>query len=284
MLNQTAPKLSKWPFFAGDALLLLAASSIYYRSPLPLGAWQLSFVILGIAAAAGFGILPFVLEYHAWAKLAETSALTSVVSQVENLDRLASQISGATRQWLTVQEQADRTADVAKRIADRMSAEAKGFTEFLQRASEGEKTALRLEVDKLRRSEKDWLQVLVRMLDHVYALHQGALRSGQPNLIGQVGNFQLACRDAARRVGLAPFTADESEPFDPQRHQLMDGDPKATPDAVIAETLATGYTFQGRLLRPALVRLRNGKEVELTRAEPEELGEPSQLPLEMAQK
>src|SRR5262249_40260403 len=117
-----------------------------------------------------------------------------------------------------------------------------------------------------------------------YALHQGALRSGQSNLIGQVGNFQLACRDAARRVGLAPFAADESEPFDAQRHQLMDGDPKATPGAVVAETLATGYTFQGKLLRPALVRLRNGKDNELTRTESEELGDQSQLPLETAQK
>jgi len=130
----------------------------------------------------------------------------------------------------------------------------------------------RLEVDKLRRVEKDWLQVLVRMLDHVYALHQGALRSGQPNLIGQLGAFQHACRDAARRVGLAPFTADESEPFDEQRHQLTDGDHKAAAHALVAETLATGYTFQGQLIRPALVRLRNGQ------AEAEE------LPLETAQK
>jgi len=61
MLNQTAPKLSKWPFFAGDALLLLAACSIFYRSPLPLGPWQVSIAILSVAAAAGFGILPFVL-------------------------------------------------------------------------------------------------------------------------------------------------------------------------------------------------------------------------------
>jgi len=284
MLNQTAPKLSKWPFFTGDALLLLAACSIYYRSPLPLGPWQVSIAILSVAAAAGFGILPFVLEYRAWAKLAETSALTTVVSQVQNLDRVASQIGSATRQWLTVQEHADKTAEVAKGIADRLTAEAKGFADFLQRAGEGEKANLRLEVEKLRRSEKDWLQVMVRMLDHVYALHQGAVRSGQANLIGQVGSFQHACRDAARRVGLAPFTADESEPFDTQRHQLMDGVQKPAPDAVVAETLATGYTFQGRIIRPALVRLRNGKEAELTRVEPEELGNQSHLPLETAQK
>ena len=34
----------------------------------------------------------------------------------------------------------------------------------------------------------------------------------------------------------------------------------------MAETLAAGYTFQGKLIRPALVRLRNGPETELRHA------------------
>jgi len=87
---------------------------------------------------------------------------------------------------------------------------------------------LRLEVEKLRRVESEWLQVAVRMLDHVYALHQGACRSGQPHLIEQVGSFQNACRDAARRVGVTPFTANEGEPFDAQRqlvHFQLDARP-----------------------------------------------------------
>ncbi len=132
----------------------------------------------------------------------------------------------------------------------------KAFTEFMQRANDSERATLRLEVEKLRRAEADWLQVLVRMLDHVYALHQGALRSGQPNLIEQLGSFQNACRDAARRVGLTPFAPNEAEPFDAQRHQLVEDGAQPPPDAVVAETIAAGYTFQGRPLRPALVRLR----------------------------
>ena len=99
----------------------------------------------------------------------------------------------------------------------------------MQRANDSERATLRLEVEKLRRAEADWLQVLVRMLDHVYALHQGALRSGQPMLIEQVGNFQNACRDAARRVGLTPFTANEAEPFDAQRHQLIEDERHTAP-------------------------------------------------------
>ena len=61
-----------------------------------------------------------------------------------------------------------------------MAAEAKAFTEFMQKANDSEKAMLRLETDKLKRAESEWVHVLVRMLDHVYALHIGAMRSGQP--------------------------------------------------------------------------------------------------------
>ena len=175
---------------------------------------------------------------------------------MKNLEGIAGQISGATGKWQDAQEQADKTARAAREIAERMTGEVQAFTEFMQRANDSERANLRLEVEKLRRGEGEWLQVLVRMLDHVYALHQGAFRSGQPKLVEQVGSFQSACRDAARRVGLTPFTANEAEPFDAQRHQLVEAGAKPPPDAVVAETIAAGYTFQGRSVRPALVRLR----------------------------
>jgi molecular chaperone GrpE (heat shock protein) len=118
------------------------------------------------------------------------------------------------------------------------------------------------------------------MLDHVFALHQGAIRSGQPALIEQVGNFQNACRDAARRVGLTPFAANEAEPFDAKRHQLIEEGATPAPDAVVADTVAAGYTYQGRLVRPALVRLRETPAVAAT-LPPEAANEQqSPLPLE----
>ena len=228
------------------------------------------------------GIAPFLLEYRARMKLAEAGALTTVVSQLQNLESIAGQISGATGKWQDAQEQADKTVAAAREIAERMAVEVQGFTEFLQRANDSEKATLRLEVEKLRRAEDDWLQVLVRMLDHVYALNQGALRSGQPKLIEQLGHFQNACRDAARRVGLTPFTADEAEPFDAQRHQLVEDGAKPPADATVAETIATGYTFQGKMIRPALVRLHDSgstppADAATMPAPPD--GDQSQLPL-----
>jgi molecular chaperone GrpE (heat shock protein) len=259
MSEPIAPKLSKWPFFVGDALLLGTACLIGYQSKFVFGHWEMCFIVLCVAGGALLGVAPFLLEYGALAKVAQAGALSTVVSELKHLEGIANQISGATGKWQDAQDQANRTARGAKEIADRMTGEVQAFTEFMQRANDSERANLRLEVEKLKRGEGEWLQVLVRTLDHVYALHQGASRSGQPKLAEQVGNFQMACRDSARRVGLTPFAADQGEPFDAQRHQLVEEGAKAPADAVVAETIATGYTFQGRLVRPALVRLRGGE-------------------------
>ncbi|HZL44202.1 MAG TPA: nucleotide exchange factor GrpE [Verrucomicrobiae bacterium] len=257
------PTLSKWPFFLGNVLLLALGALFFFQSRGPMGPWEMLACTLCIAVGAACAALPFVLEYRVRVKLSVADRLAAVTSQIQNLETLGAQISGATSQWQSVHESAGKIAGSAKAIADRMSAEIREFSQFLRESNDGEKSTLKLEVAKLRRAEEDWLQALVRMLDHIYALQQAAIRSRQPALIEQLGQFQNACRDAARWVGLTPFTAAPQEAFDPQRHKLADGDGSPGSGATIEETLATGYTFQGRLLRPALVRLGKGKGVEL---------------------
>lgn len=285
MNDPAEPQLPKWPFYLGDCLLLGAAYLICTRSPLPLGHWHVGLAVLCIAAGALLCIVPFLLEYRAQVKLAEARGLTTVVAQVQEIESVAAQISGATGKWQEAQEQADKTAAAAREIGERMTSEVKAFTEFMQRANDSERATLRLEVDKLRRAEADWLQVLVRLLDHVYALHQGAIRSGQSKVVEQVSRFQHACRDTARRVGLTPFAAEEAEPFDAQRHQSVEDGVPPAPEATVAETIATGYTFQGRLIRPALVRLNQTAtatpaQVDAAPAPIISDGEQSHLPLE----
>jgi molecular chaperone GrpE (heat shock protein) len=137
-----------------------------------------------------------------------------------------------------------------------MTAEARAFQQFLEKANDSERGHLRLEVEKFRRSEADWLQVLIRILDHVFALFQAAVRSGQPTLVEQLAGFQRACREVALRVGLVPFEAQVGEPFDKQRHQVG-GEDEVPEDGRIADTLATGYRFQGQQIRRAFVALQN---------------------------
>lgn len=245
-----------------------------------MGVWQLFFIVLCAAGGAMLCITPFLLEYRLLLKLTEAQTLTTVAAQLQNLEKLAAQIGAATGQWYTVQENADKTVTHARQISERMTAEAKAFTEFLKRSNDNEKATLRLELDKLKRGESDWLQVLVRLMDHVHALHQGAVRSGQTRLVEQITNFQSACHDATRRVGLVPFVAAPEEPFNPQRHQLADAEAKPAPQATVSETLAAGYNLQGQLLRPALVRLRQNGNGKTAKSEADTLQ--SQLPLRPA--
>jgi molecular chaperone GrpE (heat shock protein) len=285
MRDATEFKVPKLPFVLGDVFFLGLAGFIWFQGRPLLSRWDLAALAVCVGLGALLGVLPYLLEYRALLKRLEVNALGAVAEKIQNFEALAAQITGATDQWEMAQEQADKTAATAKEIAERMAAEVKEFTEFMRKMNESEKAALRLEVEKLRRGEAEWLQVLVRVLDHVFALHSAAARSSQPHLAEQLSHFQNACRDAARRVGLTPFIAEPAEPFDPQRHQLEDNDSPAA-GAVVAETIATGYTFQGQFLRPALVRVQNGKASppsESTAAPAAPQNGQNQLPLDPAE-
>jgi molecular chaperone GrpE (heat shock protein) len=245
----------KWPFLLGDAFLLLTAYLIYRQSTGPMVFWQAGLTVVCVAAGAGLIITPFLLESRVVAKLSELSRLITTVEQVGKLESVIAQFTASTAQCQSVQEEVCKTAVAAKGIAEQISAEVQNFTQVVRPINDSEKAKLRLEVEELRRLEGDCLQVLVQVLDHVYSLYVGALRSGQPNLIEQVSNFQDACRKAARRMGLMPFIAEPAERFDAQRHQVVDSEGSMPTQGSVAETIATGYTFKGRLLRPASVRL-----------------------------
>ena len=262
-MNQVSDwKIPKWPFIAANAALLAVAAAVIYRTAHPISDLQIYLVAGSVALGALLGCLPFILEYRAVKKLIEVNAVTAVAEQLHDLKKYSAQISAATDQWARVQEttkgDAEKTVAAAKEIAERMAVEIREFNEFQAKINDSEKGALRLETEKLRRTEGEWLQVVARILDHIFALHNAAERSGQPELAAQIGQFQNACRDAARRVGLTPFSAAPEEKFDAQKFRVH-GVENPPADAVIAETLAPGLTFQGRLVRPALVRLQEAK-------------------------
>ncbi len=255
MTADSVPTLAKWPFLLGDLLFVGLAALVVQMSAHPLALWQIAACIVCVGAGGWLAVLPFLKEYEAAVRLAQSASLADTVAQIQNLEAIASQVGSATSQWQNAQEASAKTVVAANEIAERMTTEAKGFAEFMQKANDAEKGHLRLEVEKLRRAEGEWLQILIRLLDHVFALYQAGARSGQPALAEQLGHFQNACRDAARRIGLVPFAPSPGEPFDLDRHQLPEGQPSPTDVAFIADTLATGYTFQGQPLRRALVVL-----------------------------
>ena len=252
-------KISKWPFLTANTVLVIAAIAIACKAPRPVTHIEIYICAGCVVLGALLGCLPFILEYRVTCKLLEVNAVTTVVEQLHDLKTYSAQVAVATEQWARIQEttkdSGEKTAAAAREIAERMAVEVRQFAEFQQKMNDTERAALRLEVEKLRRSEEEWLQILVRIMDHIHALHTAAARSGQPELATQIGSFQNACRGVVRRVGLVLFGAEAGENFDAQKHRAH-GVENPPADAAISETLALGITFQSRLVRPALIRLR----------------------------
>ncbi len=252
-------KVPKWPFLTANAIMVITGTIVVAKASHPITHFEIYIAVGCAGIGALLGCLPFILEYRATCKLIDVNAVTTVVEQLHDLKMYSAQVAAATEQWARVQDSTkdggEKTAAAAREIADRMAAEVRQFTEFQQKMNATERAALRLEVEKLRRSEDEWLQILVRIMDHIHALNTAAVRSGQPELATQIGVFQNTCRDVVRRIGLMMFSAEAHEKFDAQKHRAH-GVENPPADANVAETLAPGITFQGRLLRPALVSLR----------------------------
>jgi molecular chaperone GrpE (heat shock protein) len=251
MNEKPVPRISKLPFVIGD-LLLLATAAYVAVSGASLGQWQYIAIISAVAVGAWLMVWPYVLEFRAATKLAETAELDGVTSKIKDLDKVAASIARAVSEWQHLQQSATQTVTAAEHIAERMTSEARGFGEVMSKLHDSEKNHLRLEVDKLRRAEGDWLGILVRMLDHIHALHQAGLRSGQRNIIDQLTQFQRACHDTARRIGLVPVVPERGVAYEPNAHQLPEGK-KAENGARVEDVLAPGFSFQGQVIRLPVV-------------------------------
>jgi len=256
MNYRAMPTIPKWAFILGDALMLLVAFTIVIWTDGAMSLGRITLLVICVLAGACLSIIPYLLEFRAAVKFTDVDNLISAATQIKNLQGVAQQIGQATSQWQAVQEHCAHTVTSAKEIGERIAIEAQAFTDFMRQAGDAERNHLRLEVEKLHRGEQECLQVLVRLMDHIFALYVAGVKSGQAPLAEQLGQFQNACRDAIRRVGLVPVEAKAGEAFDAAHHQLPDGALPAQEPCVVAETLATGYTFQRQVLRQPMVVVR----------------------------
>jgi molecular chaperone GrpE (heat shock protein) len=259
MSDDRAPaRLAKWPFYLADLLLCAVIFFVLNQLGAFEGTTDMLIVLacLVVAAiAAWLSVLPWLKEHHAAIQLSDSSNLKSSLEQIRSVEKVADLIRQSNSQWQGVQDASARTLASAREITDKMKLEADEFMKFISSAHDQERAGLRLEVEKLRRMEADWIKVAVQMLDHVFALARAAERSGQQQLIKQLQQFQNACRDVARRMGLAAFVPAVGEPFDHRAHQLPNPQMTAQEGDRIKDVLASGFTYQGQLLRRSLVLL-----------------------------
>lgn len=282
-MTSRSPAIPKWPFILADVALLLGCAWVINQAMPSRAYWVVAIAVLVWSFGAWICIMPWIREHQAQTKHLENETLTSALEQIQKLEDIGARVQSATASWQSAQDAAARVTTAAQQIEERIKADSKDFMEFAERINGDEKQHLRLEVEKLRRAEAEWLQVAARMLDHTFALTTAALRSGQPNLGTQMTNFQNACRDAARRVGLVAFHPGVGDPFEDRSQQLEDPNAKPEEGAIVSEILATGYTFQGQLLRKALVRVGNPGSADQTDSPQEQAALPPHQPLEAEQ-
>ncbi len=258
MINRPPPSLGKWAFVLADVILVVVCGWVI-KGVLPAKSLGDSLVMIVAISGWIFGawicIKPWLEEFKAQNKHLENETLASAVEQIQRLEEVAGRIQSATSSWQTANDAATRSATAAREIEEKIKTHMKDFMEFNERVNSDEKRHMSLEVEKLRRVEADWLQVSARMLDHTFLLNLAGQRSGQENLITQLNTFQNALRDTARRMGLVPFLPVAGERFDTRAHQTETPEVEPAEGSIISEILATGFTFQGQLLRRALVRV-----------------------------
>lgn len=255
MSTQKAPSLPLYAFLASDVVFVVAAWWIATRSPQPLDLAHVFAVLASLACGAVCGILPFMRQYQAQLEMNETDKLASTVAQIRELAKIGRVVREAADQWHHAQEASSETVKAARGVFDKMAEETRSFHEFLENAHKTEINNLRLQVEKLRKTDQEWMQITVNILDHVFALYDAGQKSEHAGVARQLAQFRAACYDIVRRNGLIPFEAEPGEPYDSRKCQLKDTNFQPQPHATVDRTLATGYTFQGQLLRKALVEI-----------------------------
>ena len=256
-------RLAKWPFYLADLLLCAVIFFVLYQLGTFEGTTEMLIVVACLvtaAIAAWISVLPWLKEHSGAVQVSDSANLRSSLEQIRSVEKVADLIRQSNIQWQGVQDASGKTLTAAREISEKMKVEADEFMKFISHAHDQERAGLRLEVEKMRRMEADWIKVAVQMLDHVFALTRAAERSGQAQIIKQLQQFQNACRDVARRMGLAPFVPTLGDTFDQRTHQLPNPQTHAAEGATIQDVLACGFTYQGQLLRRSLVLLEGSAE------------------------
>ena len=253
------PQVKKWPFVVGDLILVGVAGWIFVGSNFQPVGWNLAMIVACLGMGIFFSVLPFLAEYREESRRFDGTQFKSTLEQIQQLESIGELVSAATGQWQDVQSQCEGVVKTASEVAERTKLETDRLVEITGKADTRERDHLRLEVEKHRRGEREWLEVLVGIMDHVFALHRAAVRSGQEKLIKQIEGFQGACGEICRRVGLSQYVVAAGDVFDAKIHKVLDGR-EVPASGVIEETLAPGFSFQGHPIRLPMVSVRGASE------------------------
>ena len=152
-------------------------------------------------------------------------------SDEEGTEELASEIAAEIRE---LSEQRDTYRDLAQRV----QADFENYRKRVQAQAR----------DEAERATARLAEALLPVLDATEAAY---LR--HPDEVGPLLNVLLA---ELRKQGLEALNL-QDQPFDPNLAEAVAHEPGEGGDVVVAEVLRSGYRWNGRTLRPAMVRTRD---------------------------
>lgn len=114
------------------------------------------------------------------------------------------------------------------------------------------KRVMKQQADHEMRATETLASSLLPVLDACDAAAAAGAEGVQP--------IATALHDVLAKEGLVAMAAADA-PFDPERHEAVQHEPAgedddATAGPTVAEVLRTGYEWKGRVLRPAMVKVR----------------------------
>ena len=95
-------------------MLLGLACFVYTQATLPFDGPTLAACVACVAIGALLGIAPFIMDYRAQVRLAESDGLAGTVDQIRGLQTIAAAVASATGKWQGVHEQASNAVDSAR--------------------------------------------------------------------------------------------------------------------------------------------------------------------------
>lgn len=111
------------------------------------------------------------------------------------------------------------------------------------------KRAMKQQADELARASAKLVEALLPVLD----AFDYAVAHGDESVVP----LRAQLLGALEREGLSRLDPPGDDAFDPNEHDAVAHEPGDGGEPVVAETLRAGYRWQGHLLRPVMVRVRD---------------------------
>ncbi|NCC60378.1 MAG: nucleotide exchange factor GrpE [Verrucomicrobiae bacterium] len=243
----------KAPFVVTDLVLILTAIGILTFTQHPLSGSAVWTITLLVFSGAWIAVTPWIMEQRSKTKLAELEGLKGVEESIQKMNSFSDGVNSALLSLSNVQEIAQASAKRAAEAEEKIAQYGLDFEERFSKAANYEKSALQLEIDKLKRIEKDWVSSASGMLDHILALASAGIHSGKPEIAEQMKRFRAACLDIASHAGIQPYMPAPTDLYDPEKHAVPPNAPTPAAEAKIARVLAPGFIYQGVLIRKAMI-------------------------------